>query len=147
MEKSLKCVVLLLLAVLEAGAQTAMPVEFSYDAAGNRTVRKVLPLPSKARSAGLVDTSYYTDKTSSVRMRIFPNPTEGRVWVELQCAEGNATWSAKVFDAKGRRLAETEGAGCRAELDLSPYPRGNYIVEFYVKGERTVWKVVKGSGR
>jgi len=126
-----------------AHAQSPLPVEISYDAAGNRITRKVLQVTMMSKGSNCADSTYYLDQMQSVRMKIYPNPTQGKVFIEMLEVEANTRSRIRLFDSSGRLVYEKESTGCANELDLSAYPAGYYIAEMHANGEHTTWKIIK----
>ena len=79
----------------------------------------------------------------TVNMRVYPNPTQGKVCVELMDVSETTESFMKVYDSRGHKIYEKRGNGSSMEVDISKYPAGYYIVELIVNEERTTWKVVK----
>jgi hypothetical protein len=63
-------------------------------------------------------------------VRIFPNPTRDKVYIQLS-KTGTATIS--VFDITGQQLLSNSFVGKETEIDLSSFESGIYLIE--VKGE------------
>ena len=135
--------VILLASAVVAFAQTPIPIEISYDDAGNRITRKVLDMSKSAKSMAHEDSTYFTDQLQTVQMRVYPNPTQGRVYVEMTGTSEIKKSMLRVFDSKGQKIYENSGSGSSLDVDLSKHPAGYYIVELSVNEERTTWKVVK----
>lgn len=124
-------------------AQNPLPIEISYDAAGNRITRKVLQVSMMAKGGSYSDSTYYIDQMQSVLMKVYPNPTQGKVYVEMQSGDEIGNSKIRLFDSHGRLIHEQEGNGNAVELDLSTYPTGHYIIDLFVNEEHTTWKIVK----
>lgn len=124
-------------------AQNPLPIEISYDAAGNRITRKVLQVTMMAKGKNYSDSTYYIDQMQSVLMKVYPNPTQGKVYVEMQGGDEIGNSKIRLFDSHGRLIHEQEGDGDVVELDLSTYPLGYYIIDLFVNEEHTTWKIVK----
>lgn len=124
-------------------AQSPLPIEISYDAAGNRITRKVLQVSMMAKGGSYSDSTYYIDQMQSVLMKVYPNPTQGKVYVEMQGGDEIGNSKIRLFDSHGRLIHEQEGDGYVVELDLSTYPTGYYIIDLYVNEEHTIWKIIK----
>jgi len=141
----MKTITLLILwmAAVVAFAQSPIPIEISYDDAGNRITRKVLDMSKSAKGLGQGDSTFFTDKLQTVQMRVYPNPTQGRVYVEMTGASEISGSLLRIYDSKGQKIQEKSGVGYGMEFDISNYPAGYYIVELVVNDERTTWKVVK----
>ena len=92
-------------------AQNPLPIEISYDAAGNRITRKVLQVSMMAKGGSYSDSTYYIDQMQSVLMKVYPNPTQGKVYVEMQGGDEIGNSKIRLFDSHGRLIHEQEGDG------------------------------------
>lgn len=124
-------------------AQSPLPIEISYDAAGNRIIRKVLQIPLSSKGNVFSDSTYYIDNMQSIQMKVHPNPTQGKVYVEMIDAKEDSPYSIRVIDNQGRIIYKSEGRGNRMELDMAAYPSGYYVVELHSNNEYTIWKIIK----
>lgn len=125
-----------------ASAQSSIPIEISYDAAGNRITRKVLQI-SKMSRGSIADSSYYLDQMQSIQMKVYPNPTQGKVHVEISETRESPLLKIRILDNWGRLIHENQECGNVLELDISSYPDGYYIVELFADDEHTTWKIIK----
>lgn len=142
----MKKLLVILFACISANAysQGVLPIEISYDDAGNRIMRKVMPVSMMASGGdNHNDSTYYIDRMESIQMKVYPNPTQGIVHIELQSTTDITDNGIRVFDSKGRIICEKSGDGNTMEIDLKHYPSGYYIVDLYANKERTTWKIVK----
>ena len=96
-----------------------------------------------AKGGSYSDSTYYIDQMQSVLMKVYPNPTQGKVYVEMQGGGEIGHSNIRMFDSHGRLIHEQEGNGNAVELDLSTYPTGHYIIYLFVNEEHTTWKIVK----
>lgn len=126
-----------------AYAQNPLPIEILYDAAGNRITRKVLQISLSSKGSTPTDSTYYLDHTQSIQMKVYPNPTQGKILIEMSEVEESSTNIIHIFDSQGKRVYASEGQGNQMEIDLSTYPAGYYMVELYVNDEHTTWKIIK----
>jgi hypothetical protein len=89
------------------------------------------------------DTSFYSDMIQSIPVRVYPNPTQGIVYVDLPNTGKDFPNRVRLFDSHGKLIFEKEGSGNKMEIDISSYPAGYYIVELSAKDEHTTWKIIK----
>lgn len=82
------------------------------------------------------------DLAQDLPLRVFPNPTKGKVTVAL--AEPLAEQVAiRVYSIEGRLLQTTEyNAFQQAELDLSAWSAGVYIIQLRTEGQVTTRRIV-----
>lgn len=145
----MKNIFLLLLNLLLAYhnfAQTSIPIEYTYDNAGNRICRKVVDLDGlmQMRSKGATaDSAYFADNLQSLHISISPNPTYGIINVVTDAPPNGSPVLVNVFESNGQLSKKLSFADERFSIDLSSHPAGFYIIEIVANGERTTWKVVK----
>ena len=142
MKRNIITVILLTIASISF-AQTPLPIEISYDAAGNRITRKVLQISMMSKGGNCSDSSYYLDQMQSVQMRIYPNPTQGKVYIEMSEVEEDSPNRICLYDNQGKLVYKSDGFGNTIEIDISTYPTGYYMVELYANGKHTTWKIIK----
>ena len=147
-----------------AVGQTPLPITYSYDAAGNRTVRKVLELKGVTTNSDTSttatknissmddspfgndypkDATYYTDKMQTIGLRVYPNPTAGKVSIGLDNAIPGITYTVHLFNSHGSLLLTLKGSGTQIELDMASFPDGIYSTEITAGTERTAWRIIK----
>ena len=117
--------------------------EYSYDAAGNRIRRAVVPLHkgtgAVAEAEGtLPDGGMPLFGTALVA---FPNPTTGTVRLETGGASPIAGY--RLYDAKGVLLEQGRCDAAAMTLDLAARADGVYLIEVTVGTERRHLKIVK----
>jgi len=133
------------------------PIAFEYDAAGNRIKRNVVYLPvsilkSKFKSTGTEDAQpedqqkqeeqeVVKDMIGEMTINIYPNPTTGRLRVEITGTETSA--DITVVDINGKEILKNTDFGTSGTVSLSEYASGTYIMRIDVGGEVSEWKVVK----
>ncbi len=142
MKKKVTLLILLATACISF-AQTPLPIEISYDAAGNRITRKVLQISTMSKGGNYADSTYYLDQMQSIQMKVYPNPTQGKVYITMSEIEENAFKEIRLYDNQGKLVYKSDGYGNTIEIDISSYPTGYYMVELYVNEEHTTWKIIK----
>ncbi|MBO7488749.1 MAG: T9SS type A sorting domain-containing protein [Bacteroidales bacterium] len=137
---------LLFSCIISTYAQNTIPLEYTYDNAGNRICRKVIDLDNlmQMRSKGrIVDTSYLVDNLQSIKINVSPNPTYGIINVTMDNIQINKDISIRIFDSMGHLLDRQNKSGNSFYVDLAAYPSGFYLVDIVAGDERTTWKIVK----
>ena len=134
--------------------QDVMRREYEYDAAGNRTVRKVFELKSPSSQKSMneeesesgtdaAEKPFFVDNAGDVELKIFPNPTTSIVYIAIESAEEIHAGSIQVYNATGNLLGTQTIGSLNASIDLSAYPTGVYLVNITINGKETKWKIVK----
>jgi hypothetical protein len=78
--------------------------------------------------------------TRKINVQVFPNPTHGRVTVQLP---DDVTASIRVYNTVGQVVITGSKASGMSEIDLSNLSRGTYIVEIQSEGVVLREKVIK----
>lgn len=162
--KNLLITTTLLLTGLVLFSQKDYNIEFTYDAAGNRTERHLIEFkaPEKNQEARYKDQELqngdevvYKDKLGDKEISIFPNPTKGWLTVSIRQATEATSVDAccigtievfslageKVFEQQARRLAA--GLVAEIKIDLSKLPDGTYVLKIMLDSEVSTWKIIK----
>ena len=131
--------------------------EYKYDAAGNRSQRKVITLkgntPGKGgttkstvsvsdEQTGISDASY-EDLPGERKLMIYPNPTQGLIRIGFQGTGDLKEARLLLFDVHGKLLRQVNRVGPSNILDLSQYPQGMYILQIIEDRTKSEWKIVK----
>jgi hypothetical protein len=80
----------------------------------------------------------YVEIGHKTQVETYPNPTTSLVALKGELSEG----AARLLDAHGRLLIEKQLPNGRA-FDLSPFPKGVYLIEIQMGNERIMKRVVK----
>ncbi|MFA5418284.1 MAG: T9SS type A sorting domain-containing protein [Bacteroidales bacterium] len=130
-------------------------VEFDYDDAGNRTLRRTIYLIpiTKALEEGIVDTlqNRYTEKSipadevvlGDVIIHVFPNPTFGRFSVRLENLSESDKVLYSLFTLTGQLVYKGEISNAEIEMNLQDQKNGTYLFKLSINSEITTWKVIK----
>lgn len=114
-------------------------VMYAYDAAGNRIKKEILFEQSQSKSRVVA----YSDMLDEKEIKIYPNPTEGELRVEifneLKKTEGIVT----VHGNNGAMIYTTPIINGSASLDISSCPNGLYILHVKIGDSVSSWKIIK----
>ena len=114
-------------------------VMYAYDAAGNRIKKESLFEQSQSKSQVVA----YSDMLDEKEIKIYPNPTEGELRVEifneLKKTEGIVT----VHGNNGAMIYTTPIINGSASLDISSCPNGLYILHVKIGDSVSSWKIIK----
>lgn len=131
----------LLLAEVVTYSQNAK-IQYTYDAAGNRTSRKVVLISSK--SAFVTDTIALTKDIVDERVvRLFPNPTYGVLSMDISHLDAGETIKIRVTDMMGRTILNDVQNSTNFKIDLTAQPNGFYLLSAIIGEQRKEWKIVK----
>ena len=114
-------------------------VMYAYDAAGNRIKKEILFEQSQSKSQVVASSDMLDEK----EIKIYPNPTEGELRVEifneLKKTEGIVT----VHGNNGAMIYTTPIINGSASLDISSCPNGLYILHVKIGDCVSSWKIIK----
>ncbi|MDR2887781.1 MAG: T9SS type A sorting domain-containing protein [Bacteroidales bacterium] len=141
-------ILIFLLTGIYCSAQT---IEYVYDNAGNRTLRRIIsmsaPQPAKRalpapeeepETPPLID-----EMVGEMQVRIFPNPTKGILGIEIKGAEGDEEIALMLYGGQGALLLERKIRAGYSALDLSAYASGWYVLRLQSGSYRQEYKIVK----
>jgi hypothetical protein len=143
-----KKILLFSMFALFANAAVAQTVQFAYDEAGNRISRIVISTASGStlRSEGSEpDATLLLEEqlAAGLEVKIYPNPTDGLLQVEISGMEAGETAQLALFDLNGQKLLQTAATSLFTPVDMSKYPAGIYALQLTVRGKPTDYKIVK----
>ena len=150
-------------------AQNQLAISYEYDAAGNRTLRKVIELapPSfappapqdslpnmdeelqdpdydfEAASEELQPERYFVEKIAQVEMKIYPNPTTEKITLEISNMEYLQTGIFKLYNLNGQLLQEQPVHSATTVVSLAGFAKGTYILKVLINNREEEWKIIK----
>ena len=135
---------LLFFSVLFAGfTLSAQNVNYTYDAAGNRTER-VITLSSKSQSSKYLNAATpLEDLLAERKVKIYPNPTKGILAVEIDNLEGDTKGEYSIHNAAGSLIKKQKAASGKTTFDLTSQPTGVYFLRIRLGDEVNTWKIIK----
>jgi hypothetical protein len=133
-------VIILMLCVSISKAQG---ISFTYDAAGNRIQRMIVFKSTEANMDSTAVTKPHTDNLGEMKIIIYPNPTSGKLSVELENIPNGETGEIAMYNMEGRLIQQTGSLEPINHLDLSTYQKGIYILRITVGQKVSEWKVIK----
>jgi hypothetical protein len=141
---------------------------YEYDAAGNRTVRKVVhmkppdqmpPAPSDStltediegkrrglpQQAGLPQQTagYFVETIAQTEIKIYPNPTTEKITLDIAGWETLQTGIFKLYSLTGQLLQERPVHSAITEISLAGLASGTYILKVQINDRIEEWKVIK----
>ncbi len=133
------CVVFVFLTFI-GSAQT---FNYTYDAAGNRIHRQMVPLKSPENTTDSTEIMPAVEQAGVIAIRVFPNPTAGALRVEITNMPENTRGSLVVWNLQGQELLRIQPLSVSMTADLSRHPAGNYILQIVIGAEKREWEIVK----
>ena len=117
-------------------------VQYSYDAAGNRTESHLVPVRGNGKGQAN-DTLPRHDKLAHYSITIYPNPTDGKFSVEITGTETLENGSITLFNMQGAIVYSNTDPDATNDIDLTQSPDGRYLLVIRLEGETSIWKVIK----
>lgn len=150
----IKFLIIALLAIVSLKS-FSQDIEYVYDLAGNRTERHVIPPPTQAPEPEETDVvsdnldnkeiepEVYEDLIAEKQIKIYPNPTRGKLAIEIVNYNLNDVGTIQVFDMVGRMVQNVTKLSNQLEVDITNEPPGSYIIVIVIGNEKSEWKVIK----
>ena len=139
---------LFIAAALESLAQTT--VYFSYDDTGNRTLRSIsVPAANLVEKSAIIDTinfakqHVFDDKLGDQLIKIYPNPTHGKLKVDIIGYDLTQATAINVYNISGSLILQRKPAKETEDIDLTGYPNSTYIMRIIINGKVSEWKIIK----
>jgi len=129
---------------ISAGPPVGPKLEYSYDMSGNCTGRNVIILQSSAKVSSEQQEpaiTFFEDK--QVNVKIYPNPTQGYLKVEIPDFTGNEYIMMSLYDMSGKLYKNFKVKESNVELDMSGYSTGTYILRMNRNGKYSSWRIIK----
>jgi len=139
----MKTLLLLLFFIVSiVSLQSQNTVKYAYDASGNRIKREILL--TKSAVATTTEPEVFTDQVVDRKVKIYPNPTQGQLKVEVENTEGikNCTITITAMNT-GKLITKKKATLPITDIDISNQPFGIYIMLIEIDGEYTSWKIMK----
>lgn len=135
-------VFLLLLSVsILSEAQT---ITFHYDDAGNRTERVI---GFKKSNEVMADSTSIpapiTDKLDEMTISIYPNPTQGKLVVDISNMPIDVASQITMHNLEGKIMQNIQSVQPSNQFDLSYYPTGIYVMQIKVGAKVQEWKIIR----
>ena len=135
-----------LLFYLSAFSQNA--IRFAYDALGNRVKREIVLQNSDVVKRNMSseekkEDNFYSDMLSEKQIRIWPNPTEGHLKVEIQGLAPEEKACLRITSMSGAVVNVKETTSPVSELDLSHCINGIHLLHIATGRQETTWKIIK----
>jgi hypothetical protein len=149
--KNLLFILFVLLLNVASYAQTdVMKREYEYDLAGNRVLRMVVLLddgsPGHKSMSSKFDSAqrdFLTDKAGDISLKIFPNPTTSIVTLEVDSKTEAINGTISIHTLQGSTIHTQTFNSYVTDIDLSIYTSGTYLINIYINGKATYWKIIK----
>ena len=116
-------------------------VGYTYDAAGNRIKKEIVLNSQQAIRRQMADA--VSETLSEKTIRIYPNPTKGRLKVDITGYEHSDKCTLLIVNMAGQQVLSSNASSASTELNLSSQPNGLYILRIKLNDEESTWKIIK----
>jgi len=119
-------------------------VSYGYDAAGNRISRTIVipPLRSAPESQD-EQPVVYSETLSDIELKIYPNPTDGLLKVEIRNLPEKQTAGVWLYNLSGKLVTSHKGITDFVNINISSQPPGIYLMKIVAGEYQTEWKIIK----
>ena len=123
-------------------AALAQNVKYSYDSAGNRIKREIV-MNTKSSYKEASTAEYFSEMLSENKIRIYPNPTKGKLKIEIANYDNSDRCIIRIVNASGQQILSTQSTSRWIELDISSRANGIYILYISLNKKESTWKIIK----
>lgn len=136
--------ILLLLSIAVTGIATATNPEvarYTYDSAGNRVSREIIIGVAGDEPQDIA--ASLIDVVASRAVRIYPNPTNGKLTISIDDYEEPDQASFIIYDLSGVIVYDSKVTGQASSVDISDCQSGIYILTIMINGNQSSWRIIK----
>ncbi len=90
-----------------------------------------------------VPETVYSDRLEESDVKIYPNPTQGALAVEILKKNPKTRYGIHVYTMSGATIFEQTNVGDYTPIDLSKHPKGMYLLRISAGDTFVTWKIVK----
>ena len=125
-------------------SQNQDTIAYRYDAAGNRISRTIVlstisaPAPLEEKPQVI-----YTEVFADIQLKIYPNPTDGLVKVEIFNLPEGQTAQIWLYAMSGQLITSFNEVSKAVDINISGQPAGIYVMRIVAGKFRTEWKIIK----
>lgn len=144
----LKCLLLVTFGFLYHLATNAQNFQanYLYDENGNRIEARIVYLSTQNGAKPSPIEEIIDNESKSLSIIIYPNPTEGRLTINLQNIEtiqNCSSSSIMVWSMQGQLVVHKKNVEVINTVDLQEHPNGIYILRVSICNKTKEFKIVK----
>jgi hypothetical protein len=145
MEKTLFKFCLVFILVFFFFKLEAQNYEYTYDNNGNRIHRQIVELKNIQSNSNKTDSTpaIQKDKLGEMVINVLPNPTQGKLMVNITNLPDAAKGSITIWDLQGKKINGLDAILASNVVDLSAQAKGSFIMVIIINGKRSEWKIIK----
>lgn len=122
-----------------ASAQvTIEAVDYAYDAAGNRIIRKLRSSLYRKEAQEIIETAL----DSTIEIHLYPNPVSSEINIRITKFK-DTTWTAQLVDLKGQQKFIKTYTKTEATENLSELATGMYVLYIEIRKKHYTYKIIK----
>lgn len=88
-------------------------------------------------------TDCFSESIAKQDIKIYPNPTDGIIKVEISGFEDTDICEVSIFNASGQQLLSQRASSYITEVNIVTQPKGIYIMRILLNGNDSIWKIIK----
>ena len=142
MNRVIRSIIFSLLLLMTGTIAQADSISYYYDANGNR----VTLLNNGMNRSNPTDETERKPSSESLgqhRITIYPNPTDGRISVEITGTGSLEESAITVYGIMGNMVYNDSEIDVENEIDLTTCPDGMYILIIKIGSDIGIWKIIK----
>lgn len=116
---------------------------YGYDLSGNRISRYVIELRSANSSGEEEKEKIYEDKIGEKDIKIYPNPTEGFIYIETPIKENEPEYKFEIFNVNGVLVSTQKSKSEKTSISLHDNVPGAYLLKISFEKYASEWIIIK----
>jgi hypothetical protein len=117
-------------------------VVFEYDNAGNRILRTLQAIEKNLEADILHFENPFTEINIELHAKVYPNPTQGILNIEINLAE-TLPVTITLVDQQARQVLKTEISENAETLNLAHLAPGTYFLRLHNTEKKLVYQIIK----
>ena len=119
-------------------------ISYGYDSAGNRISRIIVISGLRAAEENQEEAlKVYSEVLQNLEIRIYPNPTEGMLYIEMSGLPEDKGVQFSLYNLSGKLLINKNSSLGNETFDLTGQPQGTYILRIIAGENKSEWKIIK----
>lgn len=119
-------------------------VEYSYDAAGNRTGRQIVYYCNGSKKSKKTRKEIVKELEISTETMVYPNPADNVIYLKLSNKMYEADMKQYIlYDNLGKMVMRRDITNTLTEINVSGLKDGIYYLVLVSGGQKKDWKIVK----
>jgi YD repeat-containing protein len=118
-------------------------VSYGYDSAGNRVSRTIEVVRSSQGTVEEEPPVVYSEMLSDIELKIYPNPTEGLLNIEIYNLPEGQTANIWLYNLSGNLITSFKDVSDSVSMNISGQPAGIYLMKIMAGEYQTEWRIIK----